>query len=240
MSLGFHRHECKKNIDYTESIIKPMNKMFGVLNNTTTSNIDIVVDAGMSNIAQYLINTDKEIYFSEKENMSFDNNNETLTLDSISRWHTVTKMFDEFCKFTRKDCIFLNDIPRPFCLEGENKIVRHTNPSNTIENSILPKLKKIININSSYSAGYCDWFYCKDEYTGDFFWCPPSIKAAGIFCYTDIYFHKWDAPAGMNRGIVQGAYDVAFSPNDDEAGRIYQQAWNYAINYPINGIVLEG
>ena len=229
-SLGFTDEESEKKINYSESIVKPLNKMFGVLNNTTTSNIDIIIDAGMSNIAQYLTG--------EEENKTYNGDENFDT--GVNNWFNIVKMFDDFCKYTRKDCIFIADAPRPFCLNGESKIVRSTCPSNTIEKSILPNLKYLTGINSSYSTGYCDWFYCRDEYTDDFFWCPPSIKAAGAYCYTDIYFHKWDAPAGMYRGIVRNAYDVAFSPTDDEAGRIYQQTWNYAVNYPINGIILEG
>ena len=101
-------------------------------------------------------------------------------------------------------------------------------------------MKFISNINSSYTIGYCNWFYCIDEYTRDFFWCPPSIKAAGIYCDVDINSYSWSAPAGVHRGKVFNAYDTAFSPTDDEAGKIYTYCWNYAINYPIDGIILEG
>jgi len=76
-------------------------------------------------------------------------------------------------------------------------------------------------INSSYSAGYCNWFKSEDIFSGDIFWCPPSIKAANVYIYTDVYFHKWSAPAGMNRGKIATAIDTAFSPTNDEAGRLY-------------------
>jgi hypothetical protein len=99
--------------------------------------------------------------------------------------------------------------------------VRFSNSTNTIENTITRNLRYITGINSSYSTGYCDWFYSIDEYTGDYFWCPPSIKAAGVYCYTDVYFHSWDAPAGMIRGKVTNVYDIAFSPTNTEAGKIY-------------------
>jgi hypothetical protein len=86
----------------------------------------------------------------------------------------------------------------------------------------------------------CNWFYIKDAYTDDYFWCPPSIKALGVYIKTDVYFNPWDAPAGINRGIVTNVIDTAFSPKNDQAGKIYDQSWNYAINYPLDGIVLEG
>lgn len=94
-------------------------------------------------------------------------------------------------------------------------------------------------MNTNYGAGYLDWFQIADEFTGDLFWCPPSIKAMGVYINTDVNFEYWDAPAGLNRGVV-AALDTAFSPTSKQAGSIYTKNWNYAINYPYDGIVLEG
>ena len=105
---------------------------------------------------------------------------------------------------------------------------------------IVPKLRYMSGIDSSYAAGYCDWFLGFDAYSGNSMWIPPSIKAAGIYIYTDIYYNKWDAPAGMTRGVVNGVVDCAFSPSQAESDRIYVQNWNYAVNYPLQGIVIEG
>lgn len=40
--------------------------------------------------------------------------------------------------------------------------------------------------------------------------------------------------------MIPNVYDCAFSPTIEEAGKIYNARWNYAVNYPINGIILEG
>ena len=138
-----------------------------------------------------------------------------------SKWQQVIKKFDDFCHYTRKDCMFIADGLRPFCLEGNLQKVRKTKIGSSVERDVIPYINSIAGINSSYSAGYCNWFYVADKYSGDYFWCPPSIKAASIYVYCDTYFHAWDAPAGMTRGIVPGAIDVAFNPNKDEAGKIY-------------------
>ena len=69
---------------------------------------------------------------------------------------------------------------------------------------------------------------------------PPSINAAGVCIYTDAYYHTWDAPAGVNRASLNNVIDCAFTPNVDDAGKIYNMCWNYAVNYPLNGITLEG
>ena len=252
--LGYLKTECNKNIDYVESIINPLTRIFDANQDPNLTTIDIVCDAGVSNIAQFVrnygsakldenyINYNADVYpniWSASQNNVNDTQLWKLT-DGTSAWKTVLQKYDDFCKNTRKDCIFLADVLRPFCLAGNEKIVRSTNLRNTIENSIIPNLKYIIALNSSYSAGYCDWMYVQDYYSKDFFWLPPSIKAAGVCNYIDTYFHPWDAPAGIIRGHLNNVYDIAFSPRNDEAGKIYQNAWNYAINYPIDGIVLEG
>lgn len=208
--------------------------------------LDLVVDAGVSNLAQLIESAsggtgiiDFDVYprisdfgTGESETMcrcgctsSLAVDLKSWSLDSIEdtyAWRQVLKKLDEFCKFTRRDCLFLADGLRTFCLEGDEKLVRKTKPLTTVENTIVPKVKYMANaINSSYSAGWCNWFYMADNYTGDFFWCPPSIKAASICIYCDTYFHPWDAPAGMTRGIVPNAVDCAFSPTNGEAGKMY-------------------
>lgn len=43
----------------------------------------------------------------------------------------------------------------------------------------------------------------------------------GVCIYCDTYFHSWSAPAGITRATLGDVSDVAFIPNDDEAGKIY-------------------
>jgi hypothetical protein len=105
---------------------------------------------------------------------------------------------------------------------------------------VIPNLKYMAGMNTNYGAGYCDWFKTVDVYTKDLLWLPPSIKAAGVYIYTDAYYNQWDAPAGLNRGRVGDVVDCAFTPNQQESGKLYTQCWNYACNYPLEGIVVEG
>jgi hypothetical protein len=106
--------------------------------------------------------------------------------------------------------------------------------------TIISNIRKMTVLDSSYSAGYSNWFFCPDFRTGEYFWCPPSIKAAGVYTYNDAYGHPWSAPAGHTRGTVRNATDISFNPYRDEAGDIYKQAWNYAVSYPLDGIIIEG
>ena len=61
----------------------------------------------------------------------------------------------------------------------------------------------------------------------------------GAYIYTDANFNYWEAPAGFARGKID-AVDAAFSPTPKQAGAMYEKSLNYAINYPQDGIILEG
>ena len=244
-SLGFYWSMVKEDISIDKSIYDGINKSFEKVSDINERNIDIVCDAGIANIASYL----KAIYGNKGEydlNIVDDVGNSLLGMwkcksnnSAIKTWKAVEQKYDNFCKNVRKDCMFIADGPRPLVLQGQKKIVRPTKPANTIDANILPYLKYITGLNTSYGAGYMDWFEQADDYSGDFFWCPPSIKAMGVYLNTDANYQYWDAPAGLNRGVI-AATDVAFSPTMSQAGAIYEKNWNYAINYPQDGIVLEG
>lgn len=237
-SLGFYEGMCERDIDVSESILKALDVAYDKVTDINERDIDIVVDGGVSNIAQFV----KTVYGKKG---AYDPASPDAAVwkckkdGDVKMWKTVIQKYDNFCKNVRKDCMFIADGPRPLGLQGQKKIVRPSKPTNTIDANILPFVKYLTGINTSYGAGYCDWFQVADEFSGDYFWCPPSIKACGIYIYTDLNANYWDAPAGLNRGLVS-ALDVAFSPTNKQAGQIYTKSWNYAINYPSDGIVLEG
>lgn len=267
-SLGFYKVQCRKLVNCITTIQEALSKILESCRDPNSIPLDLIVDAGVSNLAQlawsvggstHVIDFDKNPRISDFEDLedaqtdsdfktctcgSSGKTGSSWTLSSVAdtmQWRAVMKKIDDFIKYVRRDCMYLADGLRTFCLEGDEKLVRRTKPSSSVRNTLLPRLKFIADsINSSYSAGWANWFLSRDYYTDELFWCPPSIKAASSCILCDTYYHTWDAPAGMERGVVQNVVDVAFSPSSDEAGKIYVQKWNYAISYPLNGIVLEG
>ena len=241
--MGFYKIDCAKNISFIDSIVNPMTVMLDKASNSNLVPIDIVVDAGMSNIAQLTkIQKDSTIHTSENPDIGdyawpFD-----IVSHDISGWKAVIAKINNFCKSTRKDCMYVVDGLRPLCIEGNVKMIRPTAPAKNVSNTIIPNFKYMAHvIDSSYAAGYCNWFLQQDYgRPQNYIWIPPSIKAAGVYTYCDTYFHPWSAPAGNIRGIVNDVVDVAFLPSDADAGVIYSNSWNYAMSYPINGIVIEG
>lgn len=245
-SLGFYSPMTLPTISITHSIQNGINKCFDKVRDINKLNIDIIPDAGISNIASYL----KAIFGNKGQyDLSITDTfgNSLLGLwkckqstdACVKMWKTIVQKFDNFCKNVRKDCMFITECPRPLVLVGQNKVVRSTKPDTNVDLDILPYIKAISGLNTNYGAGYINWFEVADEYTGDLFWLPPSIKAMGVYLNTDTNHNYWDAPAGLNRGMI-AATDVSFSPTGSQAGIIYEKSWNYAVNYINDGIILEG
>lgn len=240
-SLGAYAFMTKKNISLNESILQGLQRVFDNNSDINEREIDIVVDGGISTIAQYIALAYKDDKTGEYIGKTFNSDATKLgKSDDTKEWRSVINKYDAFCKNVRKDCMYIVDIPRAFGITGTKKIIRPSKPTNTIDSNIIPSLRFTAGTNSNYGAGYAVWFEVMDDFTGETFWCPPSIQAAGVYINTDTNYHVWDAPAGLTRGVVTNAVDSSFSPNMKQAGSLYLKNWNYAITYPTEGIILEG
>jgi hypothetical protein len=240
ISLGFYEIDKDKAISYDVSIKKGIDLVLSKLEDTNRIAIDLVVDAGVSNIAQFIAASQPRMkgYFTpEAYNV---NGFKMMNSNSVGFWKQVLWKLDNFCSKTRKDCMFVADGPRQLCLDGNLPVIRKTNLYGSVRKNILPYIKYLAVLNTSYGAGYLNWFKCYDDFRRVYTWVPPSIKALGVYLRCDQNDKPWDAPAGMTRGKIPNAYDVAFNPTNDEAGTIYDANWNYALSYPLDGIVLEG
>lgn len=252
---SFTQAMCEKNISEAQ-IIQSLQTIFNKCSNINAQDIDYVVDAGISNIAQYLAFRKKALVWNEESTTNyFDTENgkifvakyeptlqkwDLTSRDDTLSWRSIYSIYNTFCQNTRKDCMFLLDCLRPLTLEGSQKIVRPTKPSNNFDVNIYPKVTYIAGLNTSYGAGYSIWYYGQDDFTGDYIWLPPSIQAVGVNCFCDINANYWDAPAGLNRGILADALDISYNPGPVQSGMLYKKGWNFMVNWPADGITLEG
>jgi hypothetical protein len=241
--LGFYPEMAEPIITYS-GIAQALNKILDTMSNIHEADIDVVCDAGISNIAQFVKQVydpsadDGEdvggIYQPVKYSSYFKFNKNT----DLAYWKTIVFKFDTFCKF-RGDCMFCTDGPRNMVLIGNKQVVRKSKKDTSVDLNILPYLSKIAGFNTSYGAGYLNWYRTISDYTGDTLWVPPSIKAMGTYILTDKQYNWWDAPAGMRRGVIN-MVETSFNPNRVQAGEIYDVNWNYAIHYVNDGIIQEG
>jgi phage tail sheath protein FI len=160
--------------------------------------------------------------------------------DDGTSWRQVCDKMIDFAAKIRKDCVVILNTPRSLVLEGNQKVLRKSKPDRTFSSTIGQKLNMFTGLNSSYAALYTNWFKVIDDFTGQPCWIPESIKAAGVYCNTDRVANMWDAPAGLNRGVLSGVVDIAFNPTIKESDQLYIKSMNYAKKYPLEGYVVEG
>lgn len=124
-TLGFYSSMTTKDISISRSILDGMNKAFDLVSDVNKLDIDIVPDAGISNIASYLkaIFGDKGPYDLSITD-SIGNSllgmwkADKATSEPVMTWKNVLFKHDNFCKNIRKDCMFVADGLRPLVLQG--------------------------------------------------------------------------------------------------------------------------
>ena len=235
--IGFDKDETEKKIKGGE-IKSELQKIYEKVSNIDEIQIDLVIDGGLSTIAQFTDDAGGTLY---EPIIDVDPDDVTITQPSdLATWRDIVSEMIIFCRDARKDCMTILDVPRHLVIEANSKYIRPTVPDNTFSNTIGQKLKYVTGLNSSYAALYANWFKMVDGFTGNNFWIPQSVKMAGIYIYNDRIANIWDAPAGLNRGIIYGVNDLAFNPNDKDADQIYIKSINYAKRYPLDGFIAEG
>lgn len=235
--IGFTDAECEKRI-VGQTIVQNMKNVFEKLSNIDGVQIDVVADAGLSTIAEFT--NDSGAAGSIFDPVNDPDDGYIDSTNKVEYWRSVASEFIGFCQDIRKDCMTVLDAPRNLVLEGNQKYIRKTAPENTFSNTIGKALRYITGLNSSYAALYSNWTKAIDDFTGVAFWLPPTTKVVGIYANNDFTANIWDAPAGLNRGIIDGIVDLSFNPNRKAADQIYMKSINYAKKYPLDGFILEG
>lgn len=231
--LGLPKSAAKKTIKYSD-ISKAIDDVFGSYSNVLASTLDVVVDAGMSTIAQAVNGSDEGVEFDPVRNIDLSKRG------NWSAWRAIVNKYKKFCDTTRKDCVFVCDSPRDFSLIGSKKVVSPYDIKKSVSNDILPYIKNIAGVNTSYGWGYAIWYLIGDAYSGQSFWCPPSIFGANCYVRTRTRWNVWDAPAGLTRGVIS-VDDTSFEPDLNARNTLYSNAWNYSLTYVQNGATcLEG
>lgn len=95
--------------------------------------------------------------------------------------------------------------------------------------------------NSSFGALYWPWVRFYDPRTRkDDEFMPPEGVIAGVFANNDEVANPWDAPAGLQRGVMRNVLGLEYQPNLDEVGVVYDAGVNALVNFPDSGSVVWG
>ena len=126
----------------------------------------------------------------------------------------------ELCE-ERQDCFYIMDL---------------TSYSSTIDTAV----NKAAEIDSNYTAVYYPWVKVIDTNTNKFIWAPPSVVLPEVYAYNDNVAAEWFAPAGLNRGSIEGAVGLAKRLNLAGRDTLYEGKVNPIATFPGQGICVWG
>ncbi len=93
---------------------------------------------------------------------------------------------------------------------------------------------------SSYAVLDSGYKYTYDRFNNLFRYIPCNADIAGLMSRTNITSYPWTSPAGQQRGILNNAIKLAYSPNKSQRDLLYKSRINPVITQPGTGIVLFG
>jgi len=93
---------------------------------------------------------------------------------------------------------------------------------------------------SSYAVFDSGYKYTYDRFNNLFRYIPCNADIAGLMVRTAINSYPWFSPAGQERGVLNNAIKLAYSPNKAQRDTLYSARVNSVINQNGIGIILFG
>ena len=93
---------------------------------------------------------------------------------------------------------------------------------------------------SSYCVFDTGYKYMFDRFNNEFRFVPCNGDVAGLMVRTGIFAFPWFSPAGQQRGIINNAIKLAYSPSKEQRDLLYSSRINPIINQKGAGILLFG
>ena len=226
-------------------------KLDAVLNlaeNTDTIDIDITIDGGLSTIYAVTQVLGVSAYddtvitnglISQVNALSASSGN-PVSNDLVTKWSSITTKFEEFARSRRKDHLFVSDPIRHVFVTGENYKTLDNKTKNFSQNIYWPLRNLYGTYNSSYATAYANWIKVNDAYSYKSCWIPFSGYAAAMMANNDAVTYPWTAPAGLNKGVINGVVDIGVNPQQKQRDLLYKVSLNPLVFFPSDGFVVMG
>jgi len=242
--------EQKSNTKDIGNVPAKLQRALERVRNAELFDIDIIAEGGLGTIWTYC-NT-------ASNNLSsfFDDTRTTAPIEALRTSNELTNtnardaynaVFTKFSTFAgpakdggRGDIIYIADPIRQILVTGkDNKVINDPNKNFTTD--IYWALRHQFSMaNTSYATVYANYLKVFDDISGLYVYVPSSGYAAAKMVSTDVAVGPWGAPAGLNRGIITNALDVALSPNQRQRDDLYTISLNPITTFPDQGIVVFG
>lgn len=101
---------------------------------------------------------------------------------------------------------------------------------------------KHVAFDTSFMGFYAPWAQVRDTYTGKLIWLPPTVPVAPRYAYTDNVGGPWLAPAGADRGKLNGIIQLEYTPTMGERDLMYgnRNIINPIVNMGVTGTIING
>jgi len=93
---------------------------------------------------------------------------------------------------------------------------------------------------SSYAVFDSGYKYTYDRFNNQFVYLPCNADIAGLMARSSINSYPWVSPAGIQRGSLNNAVKLAYTPTKTQRDQLYAQRINSVISQTGSGIVLFG
>jgi hypothetical protein len=93
---------------------------------------------------------------------------------------------------------------------------------------------------SNYAATYWPWVQVAEPDVGKNVWVPPSTVMGGIYGFNDKVAHPWFAPAGLNRGGIDTAFQAERKLTQSNRDTLYESNVNPIATFPGQGVCVWG
>lgn len=226
-------------------------KLDTVLNlaeNPDTVTIDLTVDGGISTIYAVTQVLGASAYddtvvtnglIAQVNALSASNGN-PVSNDLVSKWSAITSKFESFARQRRKDHVFISDPIRHVFVTGDNYKTLDNKTKNFSQNIYWPLRNLYGAYNSSYATAYANWVRVTDTFSSKNVWLPFSGYAAAMITASDAANYQWSAPAGLNRGVINGLVDIGVNPQQKQRDLLYKVSLNPLVYFPNDGFVVMG
>ena len=178
---------------------------------------------------------------------------------------TLAKLLTAYNLFDNKDDVAVDFLMMgPGCsTEAEsqakaNLLISIANKRKDCMATVSPHRSNVVNVTNSTtqttnilkffsplsSSSYCvfdsGYKYMFDRFNNEFRFIPCNGDVAGLMVRTGILAFPWFSPAGQQRGILNNAIKLAYSPSKDQRDLLYSSRINPIINQRGAGILLFG
>lgn len=134
----------------------------------------------------------------------------------------------------RGDVFYCMDIGKP-----TTSFTREYITTEAMNTTVDEAVDSVFGYDSSYAGSWWPWIRIYDNEVNRLVWVPPTVEVAGVLAYNDRVAYPWNAPAGMNRGMIN-AYEGRFRPGQYNRDILYEGRVNPIPTFVNTGIVVYG